>query len=235
MAKPPFFPFYYQDFLTGTRFFTNAQTGAYIRLLLDQWDLDILKEKHFFARMNGISQEECNEIRVKFKPVSLKGVAGFQNERMEETRKYVSKIGKIRSESGKLGGLAKAKQNTKQTDSKTPSKTVANQGIQILNPNPNPNIKDKIKSTLQSEEKGVSKKPQKPLTTWPRVFELTESMKAYGQKKGVKNPDDEFEAFRNWADQNEKQFRDWPAAWRTRCDNYLQFSGKKPNTEDRYA
>ncbi len=235
MPKPPFFPFYYQDFLTGTRFFTNAQTGAYIRLLLDQWDLDVLKEKHFIARMNGISQEECKEIRVKFKPVLIKGEQGFQNERLEKTRKYVSKIGKIRSESGKLGGLAKAKQMAGKDDSITPSKTVANQGIQILNPNPNSNIKDKIKSTLQSEEKSVGKNPSKPITIWPEGFELTESMKAYSLKKGVKNPDDEFEAFRNWADQNEKTFRDWPAAWRTRCDNYLQFSGNKPNTEDRYA
>lgn len=223
MAKPPFFPFYYQDFLTGTRFFTNAQVGAYIRLLLDQWDLDILKEKHFIARMNGISQEECREIRVKFKPVSIKGEEGFQNQRLEQTRKYVSKIGKIRSESGKLGGLAKAKQNPKQTDSKLPSKTVANQGIQIQILKPN--LKDKLKG--EETDPPLTRK-----TRWPKDFELTEERRQYAIKQGIEDPE------RVWEDMKikdrNKHFRniDWNAFWQSWCRSDLT---KKTNTEDRYA
>lgn len=224
MAKPPFFPFFYEDFLTGTRFFTNAQVGAYIRLLLDQWDLDILKEKHFVARMNGISQEECNEIRVKFKPVSIKGVDGFQNQRLEKTRKYVTKIGKIRSESGRLGGLAKAKQAASKTPSKQPSKNVANQGIQILNPNPNlnPNIKSKIKDSL-SEKKPKAKPPSFP---WPEDFQLTIHLRDYALKQGVPEPEEEFENFRLNSISKSYVYADWSAAWMKWCRD--ERTSKKP-------
>lgn len=90
-------------------------------------------------------------------------------------------------------------------------------------------------TTIQEKiRKSVGKKPGKPLTTWPEGFELSDSMKAYAEKKGVHDPADEFEAFKNWADQSEKQFKDWPAAFRTRCDNYVVFSGNKKSKEEDY-
>ena len=122
MAKPPFFPFFYQDFLTGTRFFSNAQTGAYLRLLLDQWDLGILKEKHFIARMNGISAEECDEIKLKFKPICMRNVQGFQNEKMEIVRKNVNKRSKIARDNGLLGGFQRHSKPSSEDGSKTEAK-----------------------------------------------------------------------------------------------------------------
>ncbi len=231
MPKPPFFPFYYQDFLTGTRFFTNAQTGAYIRLLLDQWDLGEVKEKHFIARMNGISVEESCEIRAKFLQVRGRNDAVFRNKKMEDVRKYVDKIGKIRSESGKLGGLAKAKQMAGKEDSKTPSKNEANQGIQILNPNPNPNtnIKSKIKSSLP-EKQSIKKPPSFP---WPNDFELTDLLKAYAMKQGVPDPEEEFENFRLNALAKSYVYADWCSAWMKWCRDE-RTSKKTKATEEIY-
>ncbi len=226
MAKPPFFPFYYQDFLTGTRFFDNAQTGAYLRLLLDQWDLGALQEKHFDLRMNGMSLANRQEVASKFRSFRIKGELYFQNERMENTRKYVSRIGKIRSDSGKLGGEAKARNIASKTGSKDPSKddskTVANQGIQILNPNPNSNSNSK-----EEEDPPLTRK-----TRWPKDFELTEGRRQYAIKQGIEDPERVWEDMRI-KDQN-KHFKniDWNAFWQSWCRSDLT---KKTNTEGGYG
>lgn len=46
MAKNPAFNFYSDNFLSGTMFFTNEQTGKYIRLLCAQHQTGHLEEKH---------------------------------------------------------------------------------------------------------------------------------------------------------------------------------------------
>ena len=44
MGKDPAFLFYSADFLTGTHFFSNSETGAYIRILCHMADKGPLKE-----------------------------------------------------------------------------------------------------------------------------------------------------------------------------------------------
>lgn len=46
MAKDPAFLFYSQDFQTGTQFFTDAQVGMYLRLMIAQHQHGHLSEKH---------------------------------------------------------------------------------------------------------------------------------------------------------------------------------------------
>ncbi len=46
MAKDPAFLFYSQDFQTGTQFFSDAQVGMYIRLIIAQHQHGHLSEKH---------------------------------------------------------------------------------------------------------------------------------------------------------------------------------------------
>lgn len=74
MAKDPAFPFYSQDFLTGTMFFTDEQVGVYVRLLIAQHQLGgIIKKSDFVQR---IGHHEI--IKEKF----IETEDGFYNERL---------------------------------------------------------------------------------------------------------------------------------------------------------
>lgn len=80
MAKDPAFLFYSQDFSTGTQFFTDEQTGKYIRLLCAQHQhghlsaeqvkyicrsVDDVVMKKFITDENGFFYNERLEIEVK--------------------------------------------------------------------------------------------------------------------------------------------------------------------------
>ena len=79
MAKDPAFLFYYQDFLIGTSFFTNEQTGAYIKILAHLADKDILSEKHILNICN--SPKTWEAIKDKF---VMDNEGNFFNKRLRE-------------------------------------------------------------------------------------------------------------------------------------------------------
>jgi len=62
MAKDPAFLFYVNDFDTGTKFFTNEQTGKYLRLLIAQFQHGALTEKQVLF----ICRELDEDIMKKF-------------------------------------------------------------------------------------------------------------------------------------------------------------------------
>ncbi len=76
MAKDPAFLFYSGDFLSGTQFFTDEQTGKYIRLLVAQHQIGHLEEKH----MLQICKTYDKDVFLKF----IRDDEGlFYNERLE--------------------------------------------------------------------------------------------------------------------------------------------------------
>lgn len=62
MAKDPAFMFYTNDFISGTQFFTDEQTGIYIRLLCAQHQHGRLSEK----QVNFICKSQDKEVMQKF-------------------------------------------------------------------------------------------------------------------------------------------------------------------------
>jgi hypothetical protein len=79
---------------------------------------------------------------------------------------------------------------------------------------------------------------KKTACVWPKDFILTDEMKIYAINKGI-NPekvDAFFDDFRNWADQNEKTYKDWKAAYRTRIGKApeygKQFMGENQSQHD---
>ncbi len=227
MAKPPYFPFFYQDFLTGTRFFTNAQTGAYIRLLLDQWDLGELKEKHFAYRMNGISAEESCEIRAKFVQVKGRNEVVFRNKKMEDERRNVNKRSKIAKQNGLLGGFQRHSKSVANQVASQVANEVANEKLPNPNPNPNPNLKAKLKE----EDKDIDP-PLKRKTRWPEDFKLTEERKQYALAQGVPDPEAEWENMRLMDVNAQYRKIDWNAFWQTWCRSALCDKKPKTNQED---
>lgn len=75
MAKDPAFLFYTGDFFTATQFFTDAQVGKYVRLLMAQHQLGHLEEEDFL-KLAGTDKK----ILEKFKKDSE---GKFFNERLD--------------------------------------------------------------------------------------------------------------------------------------------------------
>jgi len=112
MAKDPAFLFYSQDFLTGTMFFNDAQTGIYIKLLCAQHQLGGIIAKDSFNAVVG----DNNIIRSKF----IETDDGFFNQRlMEEMEKRsikstnLSANAKVRWDKHKEAIQSKCKSNAK--------------------------------------------------------------------------------------------------------------------------
>ena len=57
------------------------------------------------------------------------------------------------------------------------------------------------------------------LTGWPEGWALTPDMKLYATNRGIVNPEDEFEGFRDYHEMKGNKFASWAAAWRTWCRN----------------
>ena len=94
-----YFPFYPNDFLIGTRRFTNSQTGAYITLLCYQFDSGPLELDDIQKTCEGI-EEDIQAVLTKFKK-NRKGQ--YYNEKLEEVKNKAEATLKKARESGKKG------------------------------------------------------------------------------------------------------------------------------------
>lgn len=85
-------------------------------------------------------------------------------------------------------------------------------------------IKDIIKNNIPPivPQKKKPKKPKKRKTSpdipWPADFVVTDAMREYAIKRGIdpEKVDLFFEDFKAWAEQGEKTYKNWEAAFRTR-------------------
>lgn len=130
------FPFYPSDFLLGTVLMTDAQVGAYMRLLCYQWQEGSLpKDENLLARLAATNLETIQAILVKFKEG---GDGKLRNKRMEDVRKSLISYRKSRSENGKLGGRGRKAQQ-KHMLSTSFSDAKHNESLPSPIPSPSPN------------------------------------------------------------------------------------------------
>lgn len=110
MAKDPAFLFYAQDFIMGTMFMTDEETGIYIRLLCAQHQQGgIIKKKDFESKVNG------NEI-IKRKFIETE--EGYINERlMKEMEKRAIKSTNLSTNAKERWNKIKTKKEQKQSKS----------------------------------------------------------------------------------------------------------------------
>lgn len=99
--KPPAFQFYAKDFLAGTSDMSNAEVGAYIRLLCHQWDKEILPNDDVkLTRLCSGDNEGIIRAKTKF----IENEEGnLYNVRLQNTREIQNEFRKSRSDSGKEG------------------------------------------------------------------------------------------------------------------------------------
>jgi uncharacterized phage protein (TIGR02220 family) len=104
MAKDPILPLYYNDITRSTITWTDEEFGAYMRLLIEQWDKGCLpNDVSRLSRIATSLQNTWELIKSKFKPVDC----GLQNPIMEEIRLKRIKHKNYQKENGKLGGRPK--------------------------------------------------------------------------------------------------------------------------------
>ena len=97
MSKDPAFLFYPSDFLSGTMFFTDEQTGKYIRLLCEQHQNGHIPENHMLSVCLSLGSPVVKKFR--------KDAAGnYYNERMEEEIEKRNHFIETRRDNGLKGG-----------------------------------------------------------------------------------------------------------------------------------
>lgn len=99
------FPFYPADFLLGTALMSDAQVGAYMRLLCYQWnDGSLPKDENLLAQLARTEKINIEAILSKFR----EGSDGrLRNQKLEKVRKSLNAYRKTRSDNGRKGGRPK--------------------------------------------------------------------------------------------------------------------------------
>lgn len=95
MAKNPVLPLYYNDIVGSTKTWTDEEFGAYMRLLIEQWDKGGLpKDSQRLARL--ITSMDVTWPMIKDKFEEIDGM--LKNKRMEEVREEKARHAKKQKE-----------------------------------------------------------------------------------------------------------------------------------------
>jgi uncharacterized protein YdaU (DUF1376 family) len=83
MSIIPYFPFYIHDFLSGVKYFSAEETGAYLLLLIEQWDKGFVPDDSKKLKViSKISEKKLKKILEKFEKRS----DGYVNKKLEMIR-----------------------------------------------------------------------------------------------------------------------------------------------------
>ena len=120
MAKEPYFPFYYRDFMVSTGEMTDAEVGKYLRYLIHQWEKGSIPSDPAMIQTIRFDSNLWETLEPKF-PLGDDGRR--RNPRLEEIRlerdQYIAKrsaAGKVGAEArwdGKRNATANGKQDSK--------------------------------------------------------------------------------------------------------------------------
>jgi uncharacterized protein YdaU (DUF1376 family) len=171
MAKAPYFHFYYEDFLSGVKYFNTEEIGAYILLLIYQWEFNyVVIDEKSIKKITKISKKKCEKVLEKFIETSP---GKFQNLRLEiEREKYVKFINKQCS-NGSKGGRPSKNENPKETQKKPNNNPDINPDINPEKPtarNSYSNTDVLLPITHNSEDTNVSKAHAPELKAVEEIF-----------------------------------------------------------------
>lgn len=105
------FPFFYKDFISATIGWEDDEVGAYLRLLLYQWDnVYIPTEKGRLFRIAHSLQKNWDIVMPKFTEITLEnGAKVYQNARLEEIREERKNFINSQTNNGRKGGRPEGK------------------------------------------------------------------------------------------------------------------------------
>lgn len=126
MAKDPVFPLYYNDIDRSTKTWTDEEFGAYMRLLMEQWDKGFLpKDYQRLTRIATSLDKNWPMLKDKFKEFDgvLKNevLEGHREKRLKHKEKQKNNIQKRYQKTTKTLPLEEEKENEKENGITTPS------------------------------------------------------------------------------------------------------------------
>lgn len=119
MAQPPSFPFYPADWLLGTLTFSLAEDGAYLRLIMHQWNAGSVPGDDLaaVARILRVTEREARPIWATIAAKFVRGDDGlWRNARVEKQRAEKVRYHEAKRANGQKGGRPPA--NREQTEAK---------------------------------------------------------------------------------------------------------------------
>jgi len=127
-------PFFYKRFLSSTQAWSDEEVGAYVRLLVFEWDNNqIPQEMQRIKRIAESAEKNWKLLKTKF---CDKTEDGLQNPVMEEIRAERARFNKKQRDNGAKGGRKTWKNNPKGTQTDTQRKA---KSVPKSNPDGNPN------------------------------------------------------------------------------------------------
>jgi uncharacterized protein YdaU (DUF1376 family) len=176
IVKGPYYPLYTADFLEGTLLFDAEETGAYINLLIYQWNNGFVpNDKKSIKKIAKISEKKLEKVLKKF---TLTPDSFLQNERVEKERSKFAKLS------------VKQSDNAKKRWQKNEQKTDA-MALPDSMPNECQTDASKLNYTNTISNDIVNKEGVTPPVPLPEKKELSYDF--------IKNEPEEFkEAFRKW-------------------------------------
>lgn len=159
MSKAPAIQIYIEDFLGGTRFFSNAQTGLYIRLLLEQADKgfvgqEVIENLHVYGKD---AQAIWPSIASKF--VQCED-GKYRNDRMAQVIEAREAFRLKQSEKGKASAEARLKSGSKK------KKPRFNNGSTVVEP-----LGDRDRDNTQGRGERASEPIEAKVTPMPFASE----------------------------------------------------------------
>lgn len=109
-TKSPAFQLYVQDFLSGVKFFSAEETGAYILLLCEQWDSGFIEDNDkILKKITGISPKKLQKVLEKFEKKDKKLINFRLDQERIKREDFLSKASKAGGESARKRAEEKAR------------------------------------------------------------------------------------------------------------------------------
>jgi len=217
MSATPFMPLWVSDFLGDTLDLDAAEIGAYMLLLMAQWNRGGRSLPADHKKLQRVARCGRNWVSVwgSIERYFESDDDGIYSKRLRFEAQNVASKREVNARNGALGGTAKALKSKDQPLANGTNSLERNATI----PEPEP---DKIK-----RDTSVSPKKPRQKASLPEGWVPSEANISHAFSKGFSQRDIDHEAdrFRDHHLARGSIFKDWDAAWRTWVANAIKFSG----------
>lgn len=226
MAKEPFLPFFFGDFLASTAEWEGEERALYMLLLGYQWSLGSLPEEPRrickLVCWDWQLFERCwSTVQAKFEA----NAGRLLNQRLEQHRAKSLQLSEKRAAVGALGGKA-SQAIARAAREQLVESTGANAQNLVDPPSSpshpilsSPDSQSDTHHSVATSSGNASRKRSAPATRLPADFELTDERRAIAKAENA-DPDREFAKFTDhWKASSGANARkhDWDATWRNWC------------------
>lgn len=206
MSKTPFMPLWVADFTSKTLDLDSKEVGAYMLILMAMWGRDgVLPSDQKKLQRVARCGRDWPKVWAAIEHYFTVDGDTISNRRLTEELQKVAAKRAVSSQSGSLGGLAKALKTKKQA--------LANATVSLQQPEPEPEPEKKTSVFLPKNPKRKSRIGDDA--------EVSEGMRRAAEKRGHSQQEAEaqFQKFKNDALAKGKTFVEWDRAFVTWLDS----------------